>query len=521
MILTPPQTFTTLIIGLSISIVLPQDSAPIDPWSNAHQCIHPEMETEPKGSYFEVYALRNNQPYASKTWNQPALVAYKGDLIQIGCRELDLVEGKTRRLVLTIHPLMAASEHNLITFSPVKMGKPTVWTQQKGPISCQWSDFREDPPGSQPRDSVTYTEDPLGELHPQNITLDLHPLLFSAGKIVASSGPEEGKAQCEMAFRVDHSMTFTCERELKTLELGSGFPKRAVGYKVALPEDVIPLYPGLDLPQETTPLVECIAVHNLTFIGPQVIRKSNEQKLLLDPTYSLKKVQMNIHTDITYLQKDCQPFIQQSLKGWNAWLATRSHHRRAQRDISGWIGTGLGRTPEPLAHTHCDPHKTVRSIPTEHLRTTTPKNLRQPNPALPAPDGARLPAAKRLLRRAGAAPPRRPPRPRPPPPCPGTPAAPEPRARADRAAAGTGRAGAAAPAPPLPPSLARRLAPAERLGRCRAKFPVRLATARPGRQRSPSGNAPGRPRHKKRPQMQRHSPDCSPANAARAAASRN
>uniref|UniRef100_A0A8C5IUW4 Uncharacterized protein n=1 Tax=Junco hyemalis TaxID=40217 RepID=A0A8C5IUW4_JUNHY len=339
MILTPPQTFTTLIIGLSISIALPQDSAPIDPWSYAHQCIHPELGM--RGPYFEVYALRNNQPYTSKVRDQPSVVAYKGDQIQIGCRELDPVEGKTRRLVLTIKPFMPASEHNLITFSPVKMGKPTVWIQQKSPVSCQWSDFREDPPGSQPQNSVIYTEDSLGELHPRNITLDPHPLLSPAGKIVVSSGPEEGKAQCEMAFRLDQSMTFTCERELKTLERGFSFPRRVVEYKAALPGDIISLYPDLDLPQETTPPVECKIVHNLTFIGPQVIRKSNELKLLLDPTYSLKKVLMNIHANVTHLLKDCRPFIQQSLKGWNAWLETRSYHRRAQRDLSGWVGTGF------------------------------------------------------------------------------------------------------------------------------------------------------------------------------------
>ncbi|XP_058670681.1 uncharacterized protein LOC131564315 [Ammospiza caudacuta] len=340
---TPPQTFTTLIIGLTI--VLPQGSAPIDPWSHAHQCIHPELGT--RGPYFEVYALRNNQPYASEVWDQPSMVAYKGDQVQIGCRELDPEEGKTRRLVLTIKPLMPAFKHNLITFSPVKMGRPTVWIQQKGPISCQWSDFREDPPGSrQPIKGVIYREDSLGELRPQNITYDPHPLLHSPGEIVISSGPEGGKALCEMAFRLDQSMMFTCERELKTLgqdisSLGRALG-RAVDYRIQLPEDVIPLYPDLDLPQETTLPVECKAVHNLTFIGPQVIRKSNELKLLLDPTYSLKKVQMNIHTDITYLQKDCRPFIQQSLKGWNAWLATRSHHRKTKRDLSGWIGTGFG-----------------------------------------------------------------------------------------------------------------------------------------------------------------------------------
>uniref|UniRef100_A0A8D2LZR5 Uncharacterized protein n=1 Tax=Zonotrichia albicollis TaxID=44394 RepID=A0A8D2LZR5_ZONAL len=299
MILTPPQTFTTLIIGLSISIALPQDSAPIDPWSYAHQCIHPELGM--RGPYFEVYALRNNQPYPSKAWDRSSMVAYKGDQIQIGCRELDPVEGKTRRLVLTIKPSMPASEHDLITFSPVKMGQPTVWTQQKSPISCQWSDFREDPPGTQPRNSVIYTEDSL-----------------------------------------DQSVTFTCERDLKTLERGFNFPRRAGTYEVELSRDMIPSYPDLDLPQETTPPVECKIVHNLTFIGPQVIRRSNELKLLLDPTYSLKKVQMNIQTDVTHLQKDCRPFIQQSLKGWNAWLATRSYHKRVQRDLSGWFGTGFG-----------------------------------------------------------------------------------------------------------------------------------------------------------------------------------
>ncbi|XP_063038038.1 uncharacterized protein LOC134433074 [Melospiza melodia melodia] len=337
---TPPQTFATLIIGLSISIALPQDPSPIDPWSQAHQCIHPELGM--RKLYFEVYALRNNQPFPSETWERLSMVANKGDQIQVGCRELDPVEGpvegKTRRLVLTIQPSNPDSENDIITYSPVKMGKPTIWTQHKGPISCQWADFRGDPPGSQPRTSVIYREDSLGELRPQNITYNPHPLLHLPGEIVASSGPKEGKAQCEMAFRLDQAMMFTCERESKTLRQGSFFPKRNGAYEVG----VIPSDPDVNSTQETILPVECKAVHNLTFIGPQVIRKSNELKLLLDPTYSLKKVQMNIQTDITYLQKDCRPFIQQSLKGWNAWLATRSHHRRTKRDLSGWIGTGFG-----------------------------------------------------------------------------------------------------------------------------------------------------------------------------------
>ncbi|XP_058718392.1 dynein axonemal intermediate chain 7-like [Poecile atricapillus] len=71
MTLTSPQALSTRIIGLSISIVLPQDSDPIDPWSHAHQCIHPEWGA--KGPYFEVYALRNNQPYASQQWRSDGI----------------------------------------------------------------------------------------------------------------------------------------------------------------------------------------------------------------------------------------------------------------------------------------------------------------------------------------------------------------------------------------------------------------------------------------------------------------
>ncbi|KAL9870446.1 uncharacterized protein GJ701_012253 [Geothlypis trichas] len=323
MILTSPQALSTLIIGLSISIVLPQDPAPIDPWSEAHQCIHPESETE--GPYWEVYALRNNQPYTREEWDkQTYLVAQEGDQIQIGCRELDLIEGRTGRLIVTIRPLAEASRQDLVIYSPVVMGKPTVWIQQKGSVSCRWNDL------DRAYYSLPYKR---GE----------DPLIFN------NTG--EKKAKCEIAFRLDQSMQFYCERELKCTDpkqdciQGRG-PRRASEYNILIPADVVAMgLPNPDLPQETketTPLMECRMIHNLTFIGPQVIRKSNELKLLLDPTYSLKKVQMNIHADVTHLQKDCRPFVQQSLKGWNAWLATRSYHRRAQRDISGWVGTGFG-----------------------------------------------------------------------------------------------------------------------------------------------------------------------------------
>ncbi|XP_051648682.1 uncharacterized protein LOC127473298 [Manacus candei] len=52
------------------------------------------------------------------------------------------------------------------------------------------------------------------------------------------------------------------------------------------------------------PPPNCGNIHNLTFDGPYVIRHSNEQKLLLDPTYSLKRVRINLQVNISTIQKD-------------------------------------------------------------------------------------------------------------------------------------------------------------------------------------------------------------------------
>lgn len=52
----------------------------------------------------------------------------------------------------------------------------------------------------------------------------------------------------------------------------------------------------------TIPLFEpancAIKYHNLSFAGPYEVRQSNEQKLFLDPTYSLKKVQVKVQADM-------------------------------------------------------------------------------------------------------------------------------------------------------------------------------------------------------------------------------
>ncbi|XP_014812210.1 PREDICTED: uncharacterized protein LOC106896609 [Calidris pugnax] len=96
----------------------------------------------------------------------------------------------------------------------------------------------------------------------------------------------------------------------------------------------------------TIPLFEptncAVKYHNLSFAGPYVVRQSNEQKLFLDPTYSLKKVRVKVQADISQIKSECLPFVSQSLKGWKAWLHSRAHHSRKQRDLTGWFGSGLG-----------------------------------------------------------------------------------------------------------------------------------------------------------------------------------
>lgn len=54
--------------------------------------------------------------------------------------------------------------------------------------------------------------------------------------------------------------------------------------------------------------------HNQTFIGPYVIKQSNEQKLLWNPQYSLKRVQIKIQTDVSTVKPECTPFINVALQ---------------------------------------------------------------------------------------------------------------------------------------------------------------------------------------------------------------
>lgn len=140
-------------------------------------------------------------------------------------------------------------------------------------------------------------------------------------------------------FTLDKSVSVICNWVFKERNLTRRFIIKATSGDLTTKSPPKP--PTRVTSHTTTPSLNWENTHNRTFAGPYVIRQSKEQKLLLDPTHSLKKVHINIQRNISHLQKDCQPYVQQSLKGWNAWLAARSHNK-IQRDVAGWFGTGLG-----------------------------------------------------------------------------------------------------------------------------------------------------------------------------------
>ncbi|XP_063280697.1 uncharacterized protein LOC134565168 isoform X2 [Prinia subflava] len=78
-------------------------------------------------------------------------------------------------------------------------------------------------------------------------------------------------------------------------------------------------------------------------IGPYIIRKTGQQQLLFNPTWSLKQVKLLVQTNVSEIQPACSPFLQTSFEGWTTWLRRRSPpERRVPRDVTGAIGTGLG-----------------------------------------------------------------------------------------------------------------------------------------------------------------------------------
>ncbi|XP_074875776.1 uncharacterized protein LOC142026553 [Buteo buteo] len=79
-------------------------------------------------------------------------------------------------------------------------------------------------------------------------------------------------------------------------------------------------------------------------IGPYAIKYTGQQQVLLNPSWSLKRVELSMQVNISAIKPTCLPFLNTSYTGWLAWLhgRTLTSPKRSRRDVSGILGTGLG-----------------------------------------------------------------------------------------------------------------------------------------------------------------------------------
>ncbi|KAK4811160.1 hypothetical protein QYF61_019791 [Mycteria americana] len=89
---------------------------------------------------------------------------------------------------------------------------------------------------------------------------------------------------------------------------------------------------------------EKILSPQISEVGPYVIKNTGQQQVLFNPSWSLKRVELLVQSNISAIKPTCSPFLGTSYAGWLAWLhgRTLTSPRRTRRDVTGIIGTGLG-----------------------------------------------------------------------------------------------------------------------------------------------------------------------------------
>lgn len=85
-------------------------------------------------------------------------------------------------------------------------------------------------------------------------------------------------------------------------------------------------------PTHFSPSESTVKYHNLSFAGLYAAMQSNEQKLMVDPKYSLKKVVVKLQADISTIKSEYKSFINRSLIGWGTWIQSRTPRTRLRRD---------------------------------------------------------------------------------------------------------------------------------------------------------------------------------------------
>ncbi|KAK4820012.1 hypothetical protein QYF61_017391 [Mycteria americana] len=111
----------------------------------------------------------------------------------------------------------------------------------------------------------------------------------------------------QISCRVTNGSTYHRPNEIKTVYTDSARPEnyKAVCYKISKPNS------------------DCW--YNLTFTdSPYIIKNMGQQQVLFNPSYSLKRVELAMQTNISAIKPTSLPFL-----------------KRSKRDVTGVLGTGL------------------------------------------------------------------------------------------------------------------------------------------------------------------------------------
>ncbi|RMC21906.1 hypothetical protein DUI87_02777 [Hirundo rustica rustica] len=128
-------------------------------------------------------------------------------------------------------------------------------------------------------------------------------------------------------YDIDFNITQVCtEYHKNQTKIIPPVPRKAVITKMpAIPE----------VEEQITPVV--------TKIGPNAIKKRGVQKLIVNPKWSLKRVEMGVQVNASHVRPECAPFLRNSFMDWTTWLQkSMPPNFRNKRDLTGLLGTGLG-----------------------------------------------------------------------------------------------------------------------------------------------------------------------------------
>ncbi|RMC20819.1 hypothetical protein DUI87_01672 [Hirundo rustica rustica] len=128
-------------------------------------------------------------------------------------------------------------------------------------------------------------------------------------------------------YDIDFNITQVCtEYHKNQTKITPPVPRKAVITKMpAIPE----------VEEQITPVV--------TKIGPYAIKKTGVQKLIVNPKWSLKRVEMGVQVNASHVRPECAPFLRNSFMDWTTWLQkSMPPNFRNKRDLTGLLGTGLG-----------------------------------------------------------------------------------------------------------------------------------------------------------------------------------